>query len=53
MSDQPSWSMNAQLAMQASPQYFVWWYSVKSMLLVGAVAGLAYYAGLERGRRRR
>lgn len=51
---------DGKAAIAASPDYFLWWYSAKSILLVGAVAALAYYVGksrrsssLGRARRRR
>lgn len=31
--------------MTTSPDYFIWWYTVKSMALVAAVAALAYTIG--------
>lgn len=45
-------SEDAQTAMQASPDYFVWWYSAKSILLVIAAAALAYQLGKSSGRSR-
>lgn len=48
---QNSWSLNAQVAMQANPSYFVWWYTVKSVGLALSLAALAYYVGREHGRR--
>lgn len=39
------WGDHARLSIQASPDYFVWWYTVKSMLLVGAIGTAAYFAG--------
>lgn len=42
------WSEDAQTAMTASPNYFVWWYSVKSIALVGVACALAYYVGKSR-----
>ena len=42
-----------RLAMQTAPGYWLAWYSMKSMLLVGVAAGLAYYVGREHGRRGR
>jgi hypothetical protein len=38
-------SNDAKKAMMSSPDYFVWWYTAKSMGLVLAVAALAFYAG--------
>jgi len=32
-------------AMAASPNYFLAWYSAKSILLVGVIAAFAYYVG--------
>ena len=36
---------DAKAAMVASPDYFVWWYSAKSILLCGTIAVLAYQLG--------
>jgi hypothetical protein len=36
------WSDNAREAMQRAPDYFVWWYTVKSIGL-GLAAGLVGY----------
>lgn len=38
-------SADAKAAMAQNPDYFVWWYTTKSMLLVAAVAALAYQLG--------
>jgi hypothetical protein len=38
-------SDDARAAMEASPDYFVWWYSAKSLLLVGVACALAYQLG--------
>lgn len=38
-------SSNAKAAMTQNPDYFVWWYTAKSMALVVAVAALAYTLG--------
>ena len=40
-----SFTEDATRAMQSSPRYFSWWYSVKSVALVGAIGVAAYYAG--------
>lgn len=39
---------NAKAAIAASPDYFVWWYSVKSILLVGAFGAFMYQLGKNR-----
>jgi hypothetical protein len=44
---------DAVKAMQASPDYFVHWYTAKSILLVGAIAWIAYTAGAIRANRPR
>ncbi len=36
---------DTQAAMQAAPGYWLAWYSIKSIALVGVVAWFAYYAG--------
>lgn len=36
---------DGEAAMSASPGYFLWWYSAKSILLVGVAAALAYQLG--------
>lgn len=41
---------DAQAAMQASPGYFTWWYTAKSIALVGAIGVAAFFAGLAKGR---
>lgn len=41
---------DGQAALAASPGYFLWWYSAKSILLVAAVAALAYHVGKSRRR---
>lgn len=38
-------STDAQMAMEASPAYFVKWYTAKSIALVGVACALAYYVG--------
>lgn len=43
------WSSNARQAMAKQPDYFVWWYTAKSIALVGAIATAAYFAGKARG----
>ena len=42
------WSDDARAAMEASPDYFMWWYTVKSLGLVAALAGVAYLWGTRR-----
>ena len=49
------WQRNARKTIEQNPDYFVWWYTVKSVALVGAIAAATYYAGRasalpERGR---
>ena len=39
---------DARTAMTANPDYFVWWYSAKSIALVAAVAWGAYLLGRSR-----
>jgi hypothetical protein len=46
-----AWSDDAKAAMLATPDYFLWWYTAKSLALVAAVAAVAYYVGKEHGRR--
>lgn len=38
-------SEDAKQAMVSSPDYFVWWYTAKSMALVAAVGALAWFGG--------
>lgn len=38
-------SDDARHAIQAAPDYFVWWYTVKSVGLCVAFAGLAFMVG--------
>ncbi len=40
-----SWSGDAKRAMTQNPDYFVWWYTAKSVGLAAALAGLAYLYG--------
>ena len=40
-----SFSSDAKTAMQAAPDYFVWWYTVKSVGLGVVAAGLAFMIG--------
>lgn len=40
-----SFTANAKRAMNQNPNYFVWWYTVKSVGLAVAVGTAAYYAG--------
>jgi len=46
------WTKNARRAMQQAPDYFVWWYTAKSIGLGVAVAFAAYYLGKSRGQSR-
>ena len=39
------WQRNARKAMDENPDYFAWWYTIKSVALVGAIAAATYYAG--------
>lgn len=48
-----AWSDGAKRAMQENPDYFVWWYTVKSVGLGVVAAVAAYYIGKERGRSER
>lgn len=43
----------AREAMQAAPDYFVHWYTAKSILLVGVAVALAYTLGMSAGERKR
>ena len=38
-------STDAKEAIQRNPDYFVWWYTAKSVALCAAVAGIAYLVG--------
>ncbi len=40
-----SFSSDARQAIQATPDYFVWWYTVKSVGLCVMAAGLAFMIG--------
>ena len=46
-----SFTDDATRAMAASPRYFSWWYSIKSIALVGAIGTAAYFAGKASARR--
>ena len=46
-------SDDAKQAMTTSPDYFVWWYTAKSIGLGVVAAYAAYLLGKERGRRER
>lgn len=48
MLDLSDFKADARLAITANPDYFVWWYSAKSILLVVAVAALAFQFGRSR-----
>lgn len=39
---------DAEAAMIAHPRYFLWWYTIKSVALCGAVAACAYLYGRRR-----
>jgi hypothetical protein len=39
------WSEDAKTAITSNPDYFVWWYTAKSLLLVGTAFALAYTLG--------
>lgn len=45
-----TFSSDAKDAIVANPDYFIWWYTTKSLALCAAVAAVAYYVGKERGR---
>lgn len=40
-----SWQSNAREAIVSNPDYFVWWYTVKSVGLCITAAVAAYYIG--------
>jgi hypothetical protein len=40
-----SFSTDARTAIQVAPDYFVWWYTVKSVGLGVVAAGLAFMIG--------
>lgn len=42
----------SERALRTAPRYWLAWYTVKSLALVAAAGGLAYYVGREHGRRR-
>lgn len=46
-------SADAKKAITENPDYFVWWYTVKSVGLGVVAAYAAYLLGREHGRRRR
>lgn len=48
-----TFSSDAKTAILANPDYFVRWYTVKSLALVAAVAGVAYMVGKDRGQKKR
>lgn len=37
------WSEDAEKAITENPRYFVWWYTAKSMALVGAIGAAIYF----------
>lgn len=39
------WTSDAKTAMQTNPDYFVWWYTAKSLALVAAAVYAAYLYG--------
>lgn len=43
------WHRDAKKTMLENPDYFVWWYTVKSVGLGAAVAVAAYFLGKSRG----
>ena len=45
------WTDNAKRAMGETPDYFVWWYTVKSVGLGVVAAVAAYYIGKDVARR--
>lgn len=47
------WTDNAKRAMQENPDYFVWWYTAKSVGLGIVAAVAAYYIGKDVARRGR
>lgn len=47
------WTDDAKKAIADNPDYFVWWYTVKSVGLGVVAAYAAYLIGKERGRRER
>lgn len=48
-----TWGDEAKKAMQDNPDYFVWWYTVKSVGLGVVAAVAAYYIGKDVSRRSR
>jgi hypothetical protein len=44
------WSDDARRAITENPDYFVWWYSAKSLALVAAIGVAAYFIGKDRRR---
>jgi len=45
------WQENAVSAIRENPEYLVWWYTAKSLALVGACAWAAYLLGKQAGRK--
>jgi hypothetical protein len=43
--DFAGWSDDAKQAMTDNPDYFVWWYTAKSLALVAVSVTTAYYMG--------
>lgn len=48
---QGPWSETAMKAIVENPEYFVWWYTVKSVALCGVAAYAAYLYGKSKGQR--
>jgi hypothetical protein len=43
------WSADAKKAIVENPDYFVWWYTAKSLALVVVAIGAAYLLGRKKG----
>ena len=43
-------SEDASRAVQQNPEYFMAWYTLKSLALVVAIGAVCYYVGKEHGR---
>lgn len=47
------WSDDARKAITENPNYFVWWYTAKSLALVGAIgAGIFFYLKWQQAKKR-
>ncbi|MBP6479900.1 MAG: hypothetical protein KA310_03540 [Pseudomonadales bacterium] len=46
------WGDDARKAIVENPDYFVWWYTVKSLALVGVSCALVYTLAQRRKKRR-